>query len=140
MRSSPAPLPVAQSSPCPRFPDVSTLYTVLGPHLIDALVDRLYERIMVDAELAPFFQHMDVQRQRTRMKTFLTIVTGGSTRTPADMRVAHQRPASQGMTDRHFDRVVAHLVVELRDFGVPEERIAELGALVETLRPAVLNR
>jgi hemoglobin len=119
---------------------VSTLYSVLGPHLIDALVDRLYERIMVDEELAPFFQHMDVLRQRTRMKTFLTIVTGGSTRPPADMRVAHQRPASQGMTDPHFDRVVAHLVVELRDFGVPEERIAELGALVETLRPAVLNR
>ncbi|MEN9790466.1 MAG: hypothetical protein RLZZ63_124 [Gemmatimonadota bacterium] len=119
---------------------MSTLYAFLGPHLIDALVDRLYARIIEDPELAPFFRHMDMVRQRERMTAFLTIATGGSTRSPVDMRTAHQRPVKMGMTDQHFDRVVGHLVAELQAFSVPAEKIAELGALVETLRSAVLNR
>lgn len=119
---------------------MSTLYAFLGPHLIDALVDRLYARIIVDPELAPFFRHMDMVRQRERMTAFLTIATGGSNRPAADMRAAHQRPAQMGMTDQHFDRVVGHLVAELQAFSVPAEKISELGALVETLRADVLNR
>lgn len=119
---------------------MATLYAFLGPHLIDALVDRLYDRINLDPELAPFFRHLDLAQLRARMKTFLTIVTGGSTRPPADMRAAHQRSAREGMTDRHFDLVVGHLVAELRAFSVPEERIGELGTLVESLRADVLNR
>lgn len=131
---------VISHGPPTTFRRVSSLYAFLGPHLIDALVDRLYERIVADPELSPFFRHMEMSRQRARMKTFLTIVTGGSARTAADMRAAHQRPAQMGMEDRHFDLVVGHLVVELRAFSVPEDRIAELGALVETLRADVLNR
>jgi hypothetical protein len=36
--------------------------------------------------------------------------------------------------------VVALLVAELKDFGVAEDRIAELGVLVESVRRDVLNR
>ncbi len=123
------------------IPERKTLYEYLGPHLIDALVDRLYDRVSKDERLAPFFAHMDLARLRIRMKEFLTFVTGGPSRyRGADLRTAHTMPVSMGMRDEHFEMVVAVLVAELKDFGVAEDRIAELGVLVESVRRDVLNR
>jgi hemoglobin len=118
-----------------------SLYAYLGPHLIDALVDRLYDRVSKDARLSPFFAHMNMDRLRIRMKEFLTFATGGPSRyRGADLRTAHTMPVAMGMQDEHFEMVVATLVAELRDFGVAEDRIAELGVLVESVRRDVLNR
>jgi len=118
-----------------------SLYAYLGPHLIDALVDRLYDRVTKDERLAPFFAHMHIERLRIRMKEFLTFATGGPSRyRGADLRTAHTMPVSMGMQAEHFDLVMATLVSELRDFGVAEDRIAELGALVESVRRDVLNQ
>ena len=118
-----------------------TLYAYLGPHLIDALVDRLYDRITKDERLAPFYAHMNTERLRIRMKEFLAFVTGGPSRyRGADLRTAHTMPVSMGMQSEHFDLVAQTLVAEMRDFGVAEDRIAELVALVESVRSDVLNR
>ena len=132
----------------PDYPDavhtterMTTIYEHLGPHLIEAAVDGLYKRILADPLLTPFFAHMDVVLQRRRMTAFLLLVTGGpSGHRLADMRRAHDRPVSQGMTDVHFDRVEDHLVAELRSLTVPEHLIAEMGALVESVRNDVLHR
>lgn len=122
-------------------PERPSLYAYLGPHLIDALVDRLYSRVSKEERLAPFFAHMNLDRLRIRMKEFLTFVTGGPSRyRGADLRTAHTMPVAMGMRDEHFEMVVAILVSELQDFGVAEDRIAELGELVESVRPDVLNR
>lgn len=120
---------------------MTTIYQHLGPHLIAAAVDGFYARVLRDPVLMPFFVHMDVEKQRKRMTMFLHMVTGGpSTYTGADMRRAHDRPVSQGMSDIHFDLVVDHLVAELRELTVPESLIAEMGVLVESVRGDVLHR
>lgn len=117
-----------------------SLYSYLGPHLIDALVDRLYHHVTRDAKLAPFFAHMDMERLRNRMKEFLAFATGGPSRyRGADLRMAHARPNAMGMKTEHFDLVAAALVAEMRDFAVAEDRIAELVALLESVRGEVLN-
>lgn len=128
------------------MPDASpstrpSLYDYLGPHLIDALVDRLYDRVPKDPRLAPFFAHMNMERLRGRMKGFLTFATGGPSRyRGADLRAAHTRPVAMGMQPEHFGIVAAIVVSELREFGVAEDRIAELQALLESVRQDVLNR
>lgn len=118
-----------------------SIYEYLGPDLIATAVDGLYRRVLGDPDLMPFFAHLDVVQQRRRMTTFLTWVSGGpNAYKGADMRRAHDRPVSQGMSDIHFDRVVDHLVAELREHEVPEQLIAEVGALVESVRKDVLHQ
>lgn len=125
----------------PKEPVRPSLYEYLGPHLIDAAVDRLYDRIRKDARTAPFFAHMDMERLRARMKEFLVFATGGPSRyRGADLRSAHRMPQAMGMDDAHFDLVVTALAIELRGFGVAEDRIGEVAALAESVRKDVLNR
>lgn len=126
------------SDPTP--PTRKSLYEYLGPHLLDALVDRLYDRICMDVRLAPFFAHMDMSRLRVRMKEFLAFATGGPTRyRGSDMRAAHTIPVAMGMKEEHFDMVVDALLIELKEFGIPNDRLAEVTQLVESVRRDVLN-
>jgi truncated hemoglobin YjbI len=101
----------------------------------------MYERILADARLAPFFAAMPMDKQRRRMKEFLTIALGGpSERKPADMRAAHERPRAMGMGDEHFDAVAGHLAAELREVNIPEPLIAKVLTLLGSLRRDVLGR
>jgi len=70
---------------------------------------------------------------------FMALAFGGPDRyTGRDLRTAHA--SLPGLTDVHFDRVVAHLAWTLREFSVSEGDIATAGAVVETVRNEVLNR
>lgn len=98
-----------------------------------------YRRVLADDMLAPYFEAVDMDSQSVMLAEFLAMAFGGPhTYTGRDLRTAHAGLA--GLTDAHFDRVVAHLASTLRDFGVAEGDVATVGAVAETLRDDVLNR
>jgi hemoglobin len=49
-----------------------------------------------------------------------------------NMTDAHK---GRGITSADFDRVVGHVVSTMRELGVSEDLIGEVGALVEPMRP-----
>jgi hemoglobin len=97
------------------------------------------QRMLDDELLGPHFAHVDMGKQAAMLAEFLALAFGGPHGyTGRDLRTAHaQLP---GLTDAHFDRVVSHLGSSLREFGVDEGDIATVLAVVETVRPDVLNR
>ena len=99
----------------------------------------LCQRILADELLGPYFATVDMGKQAVMLAEFLALAFGGPhAYTGRDLRTAHaQLP---GLTDAHFDRVVSHLGSSLREFGVDEGDIATVLAVVETVRPDVLNR
>ena len=44
---------------------------------IDVAVEQLYDRIQGDPELAPFFDRVELRRQRAHQKAFLAMALGG---------------------------------------------------------------
>ncbi|MGL5856993.1 MAG: group I truncated hemoglobin [Angustibacter sp.] len=106
---------------------------------------RLYDRILgpvdrpdlADRILAPFFAGVDRARLERHMTAFLIHATGGPHRyTGRAMSAAHRLV---GVTDAAFDRVLWHVTEVLRELGVPEVWIDEVGALVEPLRSSVVT-
>lgn len=98
-----------------------------------------YQRVSADGMIAPYFDGVDLDRQSVMLAEFLAMAFGGPhAYTGRDLRTAHA--SLRGLTDAHFDRVVAYLVSTLRDFGVAEGDVATVGAVAETLRDDVLNR
>lgn len=82
-----------------------------------AAVDGLYERLLADPSLAPYFGGADVH--------------GG--------RDGHPAHAGPGVTDAAFDRVVVHLVTTLAWLGLPGETIAAIGATLAPLREQIVT-
>lgn len=127
-----------QSSPAGK-----TLFARLGGKpAIGAAVDIFYDRIMADPGLKPFFEGVDMKKQRGHQKTFLTYAFGGLPNYPGrNVREAHQRlVAEKGLNDSHFDAVAGHLQATLEALSVPADLVAEVMAIAAGTRDDVLNR
>ena len=95
--------------------------------------------MLADELLSAYFDDVDMDRQIAKQAAFLTMALGGPVSyTGRDLRTAHAGLGHLG--DAHFNGVVGHLAATLREFGVSDADIAEVGAVAESVRSDVLNR
>lgn len=112
-----------------------------GEPAVDAAVDLFYRKVLGDDRVSKFFDDIDMDEQRAKQKSFLTMVFGGpNDYTGKDMREAHKRLVDDGLDDSHFDVVAVHLQNTLEELGVPAELVNKVMALAAGTRDDVLNR
>ena len=115
-----------------------TIYERLGGEVsIDVAVDRFYERVVADPELAPFFGGVDVRRLRAHQKAFLAMALGGPRRDAGrGLTEAHRHLA---IDDHHVDLVAGHLAAVLDGLGVAPALVDEVVTAVDGLRGEVVG-
>lgn len=112
-----------------------------GEAAVGATVIKLYDKILDDALLAPFFENSDVDVLRRSQQAFVTFAFGGPNQyTGRNLRAAHEKSVKAGLSDEHFDRVAVHLASAMRELGVAEPLIQEALAIVGSTRADVLNK
>jgi len=105
---------------------------------IDAVVDLFYDRLVGDPEVAPFFDRVDLRRQRGHLKAFLAAALGGPNAYQGrELGEAH---AHLSITDHHVDLVGGHLAAVLAGLGVSPALIDEIVSAVDGMRDALLGR
>ncbi len=110
-----------------------------GQAAVSATVIKMYDKILSDEELAPFFENIDVERLRLSQSAFVTYAFGGPNNyNGKTMRAAHSNSVKHGLNDRHFDLVAEHLKEAMKELGVGEAEIAEALAIVGSTRKDVL--
>jgi hemoglobin len=116
----------------------SSLFARLGGDgAVKAVVDRFYQRVIDDPDLAAYFAGVELSVLRRHQVAFISQATGG----PADydgleMKAAHERLSVTGPA---FDRVVEHLVATLQEKGIPPGEIEEVGAVLGPLREQIVT-
>lgn len=112
-----------------------------GDAAVTATVAKMYDKILDDDELAPFFEHIDVDKLRLSQMAFVTYAFGGPNHyNGKSMRTAHKGTVSQGLKDRHFDLVAKHLKTAMEELNVPADLVSEALKIVESTRSDVLNK
>ncbi len=112
-----------------------------GEPAVEAAVDIFYRKVLNDMSVAAFFLHTDMDEQRAKQKSFLTMAFGGpNDYSGKDMRNAHANLVKDGLNDAHFDAVAGHLKATLEELGVDAGAIGEVMAIAESTRDDVLNR
>ena len=112
-----------------------------GEPAVEAAVDLFYRKVLNDGRVSRFFDDVDMDGQRAKQKSFLTMVFGGpNDYTGADLRSAHKRLVDDGLDDSHFDAVAIHLQNSLEELGVPAGLVNEVMALAAGTRDDVLNK
>jgi PAS domain S-box-containing protein len=129
-------MPVKLKVPTARKTD--SLYAKLGGKpVIESVVDKFYQRVLADPELAPFFAKTNMDWLKGRQVQFLTQVLGG----PAQYRGRPMNPAHENLAieDRHFALTVKHLVAALQSLRVPKTLIDEVAVLVTPLKAEIVK-
>ena len=112
-----------------------------GEKAVQAAVIKMYDKVLGDELLAPFFEDIDVDALRRSQMAFVTVAFGGPNHyTGKNMRVAHEHAVRNGLSDTHFDRVATHLKTAMEELSVPVDLISEALAIVASTRKDVLNR
>lgn len=108
-----------------------------GAPTIREAVDRFYALVLADPDLAPFFTDSDVAGVKRHQVLLLSQVLGG----PAayDGRALSEAHHGLGITDTHYDKVVAHLVSVLVDLGADDDALAAAGAVVTSVKPDIVE-
>jgi hemoglobin len=118
--------------------DARNLYERLGGEgTIKAVVDRFYQRVTTDPDLAGYFEGVDMTRLRRHQAAFVSQAIGGPTDYEGrEMAAAHK---DLGISGPAFDRVVGHLVETLREMGVPPGEVGEVAAVLSPLREQIVT-
>lgn len=110
-----------------------------GQDAIRATVIKLYEKILSDDLLSPFFADTDIDKLRHSQTAFVTMAFGGPNNYNGEgLRKAHRPLVEKGLSDQHFDAVASHLANAMRELGVEEALVQEALAIVGTTRNDVL--
>jgi hemoglobin len=112
-----------------------------GDAAVEGAVDAFYSRVLADSRIKDFFEGTDMKRQARKQRAFLTMAFGGPSKyTDKAMRAGHAHLVERGLSDEHFDAVVENLATTLREMGVDEALIKQVGEVAETTRVDVLGR
>src|SRR5690349_6934406 len=119
-------------------PDALPLFDRLGggPALV-AVIDRMFEGILADPLLRPFFQKTDMEWLKASQVDFFAQLLGG----PMDYKGGPLRPAHAHLRiePAHFDRFTGHLATALAEAGVAAPLQEQVLATVAPLRQAIVN-
>ena len=89
-----------------------------GDAAIQALVDIAIPALREDPELKGFFDKMPLEyHKKMQFKFFVTALGGPVLYDGKNMKKAHE---GRGITKRHFDVVVNHVVLAMQELNVPE--------------------
>ena len=112
-----------------------------GDSAVTATVVKLYEKLLDDPQLAPFFEDINVEHLRLSQTAFVTHAFGGPSKYRGkSLRIAHANAVAHGLSDEHFNLTADHLRDAMHELGVDEALITEALAIVESTRDDVLNR
>ena len=86
----------------------SSLYVKYGSRITTGISELVYDKLLEDPELAPFFVDVDIDALREHVADFLGVVTGGpDIYRGRDIRDAH---AAHNITHAHFDSLLTQIL------------------------------
>ncbi len=116
---------------------ITTLYVKYGSRITSGTAETLYDRVLADPQLAPFFTGVDVDKLREHMADVLGVMTGGpNIYKGRDLKAAHA-PYPISMDD--FNRVAAHLAASLSEMGIDQADITLVMTEVAKSAPDVVT-
>ena len=115
-----------------------TLYARIGgKDAVDAAVDIFYTKVLADPRIRHHFDGVDMTRQISHQKAFMTYAFGGMETYPGkNMREAHKHLK---LTEDDFNAVAEHLEETLDELSVPAPLINEIMLLVGGAYDDILN-
>jgi hemoglobin len=131
------PVDSAVASPSNGASSPSHYERIGGAESVKAAVRLFYDRVLADAELAPYFTAVNMEEQRRHLALMLTVVLGGPNNyTGRGLAEAHQ---PLNIPDEHYARVGAHLLDTLTELGVPADILDDVRATLVSVRDQVVS-
>ena len=114
-----------------------TLYVKNGSRLTSGMAECFYDRVLVDPELAHFFEGIDMDVLREHLADFLMVLTGGpDIYKGRDLREAHE---GFRITEVDFNRFMTHVGAAAEELEIEPQDIATVAAAIIDLKDQLVT-
>ena len=114
-----------------------SLYMKYGSRVTSGMAECLYDRLLDDPELAPFFEGVDIDRLREHAADFLTVLTGGpDIYRGRDLREAH---AGYRISKNQFEQVMDHITATATELAIEAQDIETITAAIRSYEGDVVS-
>lgn len=116
-----------------------TIYEEIGgAPAVATVVDLFYQQLLADPAVNHYFEGKDLARLKAHQRALVTVALGGVSEsyTGRMMGPAH---AGLAITDEAFDTILEHLEAVLLAVDVMPTTVAKIMAIIEPLRPDVVE-
>ena len=102
----------------------SLFETLGGARGVQEVVHEMYERVLADEELAPFFENASLERIQRMQIEFVSSMTDGPVRyTGAELTEVHR---GRGINRHHFSKFCGHMADALEARGVDPQTVDQV--------------
>ena len=130
----PAPAPVEAAASEVETAEVSgePLVNQLGGiSMVDASIETLFRHLLKDDELKPYFDGLEMMIFQAKMVEYFTSILGGRDKYTGDIQEEFRPLAEQGLSDPHFDKMVACLQSALSELEIDDALASAVVAVFE---------
>lgn len=117
---------------------IQSLFAKLGgSNAVKAVVGELYQRLLLDEGMAPFFKNTNMASLKMHQAAFMKVAFTAvpeSLDVPKLLLEKHMRLFEEGLNEHHFDVLAGHFIASCRHLDVDNELIEEAVEVVTTLR------
>ena len=108
-----------------------------GADVVFKLVGTMYEGVLADPELKPFFEHVQMEQLRKMQYEFLAAALDGPVNySGAELQAMH---AGRGITAHHFAKFAGHLVTAMEAEGLAAEIIDDMLGRIAMQRDRIVG-
>ena len=108
-----------------------------GAEGVAAIVNDMYDRVLADEELAPFFKDVAVDRLRRMQFEFIASAFGGPVHySGAEIQAIH---SGRGITAHHFTKFIGYLAQAMEARGATQADVDEMLGLVAMARDRIVG-
>ena len=117
---------------------IDTLFEKLGgADVVAGMVAEMYENVLRDPELAPFFKNVDMQRLGRMQFEFLASALGGPVQySGAELQAIH---AGLGVTPHHFSKFVGHMASAMESRNIDPKLVDEMLGQIAMYRDRIVG-
>ncbi len=109
-----------------------------GISMVDASIETLFRHLLKDDELTPFFDGLEMMIFQAKMVEYFTSVLGGRDKYTGDIQEEFRPLAGQGLSDPHFDKMVACLQTALNELEIDGALATAVVAAFDGIRDTLL--
>lgn len=106
-----------------------------GMEAVRSVVSRMYDFILDDERLAPYFEETDMDSLVTNQSKFIAMLLGG----PEYHHHIPETHAHMQLRDEHYDAVLGHLRTSLKEHDVGDQYISGLMGQLEQYRTSTVT-
>lgn len=109
-----------------------------GISMVDASIETLFRHLLKDDELKPYFDGLEMMIFQAKMVEYFTSILGGRDKYTGDIQEEFRPLAEQGLSDPHFDKMVACLQSALSELEIDDALASAVVAVFEGARETLL--